>query len=194
MKKESLGFVIVVVSAFLIIGSFIGQLYVWSVGVIDVRMIESFEQSSSSVSVTIRDASTSMQNGARSVESASEALITAGAIAKGAGTVGNIVGGVLDFFGAGKTVNEENQKLTTLGVQIEETGFELQTNAQDLRKFSGNLNNVANNFDETSNDISKFMRRTNFILSVLASGLLLLIMVLSFFSLRIGLSMRKPFK
>lgn len=194
MKKESVGFVLVVLSAFLIIGSFIGLLYVWSVGVIDVKVIESFEQSSKSVTVTIKDAASTMQNGATSVESASAALITAGAVAKGAGAVGGIVGGVLDLFGAGKTVNEENQKLMTLGVQIEQTGFDLQTNAEDLRKFSANLNHVANNFDKTSNDISTFMRRTNFILSVLATGLLLVIMTMSFYALKKGLAMRKSFK
>jgi len=135
-----------------------------------------------------------MQNGATSVESASAALITAGSVAKGAGAVGGIVGGVLDFFGAGKSVNEENQKLQTLGIQIEQTGFDLQTNAQDLRKFSSNLNHVANNFDKTSNDISTFMRRTNFILSLLATGLLLVIIVISSYAMKKGLAMRKSFK
>lgn len=190
MKKESVGFVLVVLSAFLIIGSFIGLLYFWSVGVIDVKVIESFEQSSKSVTVTLKDASTSMLNGAKSVESASATLITAGAVAKGAGIVEGVVGNVFNFFGAPK---EQNQ-LATLGFQLERTGVDLQTNADDLRKFSGNLNSVSNNFDKTSKDISAFMRRTNFILSLLATGLLLVIIAMSFYALKKGLAMRKPFK
>lgn len=194
MKKESVGFILVVISAFFIICSFMGLLYVWSFGVIDIRVIESFEKSSSSVTVTMKDASVSIQNGAQSVESASAALITAGSVAKGAGVVGDIVGGVLDFFGAGKGISEENQRVATLGVQIEETGFQLQSNADDLRKFARNLNGVALNFERTSNDISVFMRRTNFFLSVLSTGLLLVVMGLSFLALRLGLVIRKSFK